>query len=241
MYSKTQEKTNFALKQHKMQNIKIAVDAVVFGYFENEELHILLIKRNIEPYIESWALPGGLVHDNETLDEAVIRELKEESGVSTTFTEQLYTFGDINRDPRNRAISVAYLAFVNPKEHQLKATTDAKDAQWFSINNIPNIAFDHAAIIDVAIKRLRNKIQYQPIGFNLLNEEFAFSDLEGLYQCILGRDIDRRNFRKKIMSYELLIETKKLKKQGSGRPAKLFQFNKEKYKNLEQQGLYFEI
>jgi len=224
-----------------MQNIKVAVDAVVFGYFENRELHILLIKRNIEPFLYSWALPGGLVKNEETLEEAISRELHEETGVNTTFIEQLYTFGELNRDPRNRVISVAYLGLVNPKSYDLKASTDASDAQWFSINNLPNLAFDHLTIVTKALERLRTKIQYQPIGFNLLKTEFAFSDLESLYQSILGRDIDRRNFRKKVMSYNLLIETKNLRKEGSGRPAKLFQFNQEKYQSLEQQGFYFEI
>ncbi len=224
-----------------MQNIKIAVDSVVFGYFENRELHILLIKRNIEPFLDSWALPGGLVKNEETLEEAISRELHEETGVNTTFIEQLYTFGELNRDPRNRVISVAYLGLVNPKSYDLKASTDASDAQWFSISNLPNLAFDHLMIVTKALERLRTKIQYQPIGFNLLKTEFAFSDLESLYQSILGRDIDRRNFRKKIMSYNLLIETKNLRKEGSGRPAKLFQFNQEKYQSLEQQGFYFEI
>lgn len=228
-------------KQHKMQNIKIAVDAVVFGYFENRELHILLIKRNIEPFLDSWALPGGLVKNVETLEEAISRELNEETAVNTTFIEQLYTFGELNRDPRNRVISVAYLGLVNPKSYNLKASTDASDVQWFSINNLPNLAFDHLTIVTKALERLRAKIQYQPIGFNLLKNEFAFSDLESLYQSILGREIDRRNFRKKIMSYNLLIETENLRKEGSGRPAKLFQFNQEKYQTLEQQGFYFEI
>ena len=224
-----------------MQNIKTAVDAVVFGYFENRELHILLIKRNIEPFLNSWALPGGLVKNEETLEEAISRELNEETGIITTFIEQLYTFGELNRDPRNRVISVAYLGLVNPKSYNLKASTDASDAQWFSINNLPNLAFDHLTIVTKALERLRAKIQYQPIGFNLLKNEFAFSDLESLYQSILGREIDRRNFRKKIMSYNLLIETENLRKEGSGRPAKLFQFNQEKYQSLEQQGFYFEI
>ncbi|WP_300674939.1 NUDIX domain-containing protein [Soonwooa sp.] len=224
-----------------MQNIKIAVDAVVFGYFENKELHILLIKRNIEPYKDTWALPGGLVQDTETLEEAIARELQEESGVNTNFVEQLYTFDGINRDPRNRVISVAYLALVNPDAHKLNAATDASDARWFSINHLPDLAFDHANIIDLAVARLRTKIQYAPIGFNLLKNEFAFSDLESLYQSILGRDIDRRNFRKKIMGYQLLTETENYRKEGSGRPAKLFKFNPEKYKNLEQHGMYFEI
>lgn len=225
----------------KLQDIKVAVDAVIFGYFDKKDLQILLIKRNIEPFKGGWALPGGLVLDDESVDDAVKRELYEEEGIRPDFLEQLYTFGDLGRDPRNRVVSVAYLGLVNPSYHELFADSDAEDAQWFSINRLPSLAFDHKTIIDTALKRLRTKIQYQPIGFNLLNEEFPFSDLENLYKTIIGQEIDRRNFRKKIMSYGLLNETNNVKKEGSGRPGKLFTFNKEKYKELEEQGFYFEI
>ncbi|MGE4512340.1 MAG: NUDIX domain-containing protein [Chryseobacterium sp.] len=225
----------------KLQDIKVAVDAVVFGYFDKEDLHILLIKRNIEPFKGGWALPGGLVLDDENLDDAVRRELHEEAGIKPDFLEQLYTFGNVGRDPRNRVVSVTYLGLVNPSYHQLSADSDADDAQWFSVNKLPDLAFDHKEIIDTALKSLRTKIQYQPIGFNLLNKEFPFSDLENLYKTISGQEIDRRNFRKKIMSYGLLNETQNVKKEGSGRPGKLFTFNQEKYKELEEEGFYFEI
>lgn len=224
-----------------MQNIKVAVDAVVFGYFEKQDLHILLIKRNIDPFKGGWALPGGLVKDEENLEDAVRRELREEAGINAGFLEQLYTFGNVGRDPRNRVISVAFLGLVNPSYFNLKAATDAEDAQWFSIKDLPTLAFDHQNIVDMALKRLRTKITYQPVGFNLLNKEFAFSELENLYKTIIGADIDRRNFRKKMMSYDLLIETEHIKKEGSGRPATLFTFNQKKYKELEEQGFYFEI
>ncbi|MDE5492102.1 NUDIX hydrolase [Elizabethkingia meningoseptica] len=224
-----------------MQHIKVAVDAVVFGYFDKEDLQILLIKRKIEPFKGSWALPGGLVLDDEDLDDAVKRELYEEAGIKPDFLEQLYSFGDVGRDPRNRVVSVAYLGLVNPSYFELFADSDAEDAQWFSIHKLPQLAFDHQKIIDTALKRLRTKIQYQPVGFNLLNEEFPFSDLENLYKAIIGQEIDRRNFRKKIMSYGLLNETNNFKKEGSGRPGKMFTFNQEKYKALEEQGFYFEI
>ncbi len=212
----------------KLQDIKVAVDAVVFGYFDKQDLQVLLIKRNIEPFKGGWALPGGLV-------------LHEEAGIKPDFLEQLYTFGNVGRDPRNRVVSVTYLGLVNPSYHNLSADSDADDAQWFSVNELPAVAFDHRMIIDTALKRLRTKIQYQPIGFNLLNDEFPFSDLENLYKTIVGKEIDRRNFRKKIMSYGLLNETENVKKEGSGRPGKLFTFNQEKYKELEEQGFYFEI
>lgn len=224
-----------------MQDIKVAVDAVVFGYFDKKDLQILLIKRKIDPYKGGWALPGGLVLGDENLDDAVKRELQEEAGIKPDFLEQLYTFGNVGRDPRNRVVSVAYLGLVNPSYHQLFADSDAEDAQWFDVNSLPTLAFDHQEIIDRALERLRSKLQYQPIGFNLLREEFPFSDLERLYSTILGKEIDRRNFRKKILSFELLTPTLLQKKEGSGRPAKLFTFNKNKYQQLEKEGFYFEI
>jgi len=222
------------------QNIKIAVDAIVFGYTKNK-LQILLIQPKFGKNTNKWALPGGFVKDTETLDQSVVRELKEETGVTANYLEQLYTFSAINRDERARVISVAYLALINPKNYQLKADTDAKDAQWFEINQLPQLAFDHKAIIEKGLARLRAKISYQPIGFELLDKQFPFSDLENLYQTILDQKIDRRNFRKKLLSFGFLQETDEYQKIKSGRPAKLFTFNKLKYKTLEAKGLHFEI
>ncbi|CAA0183223.1 NUDIX hydrolase [Tenacibaculum maritimum] len=222
------------------QNIKVAVDAVVFGY-EKKELSILLIKRGIAPFKDSWALPGGLVLENESLEEAVQRELKEETGVAIDYLEQLYTFGKPLRDPRNRVVSITYFGLISPTNFKILAATDAVEAQWFPIRKLPELAFDHDQILAVALKRLQSKINYQPIGFELLNTTFPFSDLEHLYQTILNRKIDRRNFRKKILSFGILTETDQIYKPSSGRPAKLFQFNAAKYKELEQKGFHFEI
>ncbi len=222
------------------QNIKIAVDAIVFGY-DKEGLKVLLISPKYGKFKDFWALPGGFVKDNETLIKAVKRELKEETGVKTNYLEQLYTFGDLDRDPRMRVVSVAYFGLVNPKHSVLKADTDAKDAKWFGIDNLPKLAYDHNDILTVALSRLQSKLQYQPIGFDLLNKSFPFSDLETLYQTILQKNIDRRNFRKKILSFGFLEETGEKLSIGSGRPAKLFRFNKKKYKELEEAGIQFEI
>ncbi|MGG8495475.1 NUDIX hydrolase [Tenacibaculum sp. TC6] len=222
------------------QNIKVAVDAVVFGY-EQKELSVLLIKRGIEPFKGTWALPGGLVLENESLEDAVQRELQEETGVTIDYLEQLYTFGAPGRDPRNRVVSVTYFGLVSPNHFKINADTDADEVQWFSIHKLPKLAFDHATILDTGLKRLQNKINYQPIGFELLNKEFPFSDLENLYQTILNQKIDRRNFRKKILSFDILIETDKIHQPSSGRPAKLFKFNAQKYKELEESGFHFEI
>jgi len=222
------------------QNIKVAVDAVVFGY-QQKELSVLLIKRGIEPFKGAWALPGGLVLENESLEHAVERELLEETGVTIDYLEQLYTFGTPKRDPRNRVISVTYFGLVSPNHFKISADTDADEVQWFPIHELPKLAFDHNLILTTALQRLQNKINYQPIGFELLKKEFPFSDLENLYQTILNQKIDRRNFRKKIMSFGILTETDKIHQPSSGRPAKLFKFNAKKYKELEKKGFHFEI
>lgn len=223
------------------QNIRLAVDAVVFGYSEGE-LHILLVKPRFGSYQKNWVLVGGFVKDEESLTQAVHRELNEEAGVKLDYLEQLYTFGDdLHRDPRFRVVTVAYFGLVNPSHYKLKADTDVVDAQWFSIHAIPTLGYDHKEIVQCAIDRLKSKLSYQPIGFDLLTKEFLFSDLEKLYTTILGKEIDRRNFRKKILSFGFLEETDKFSDKKFGRPAKLFRFNKKKYKELVKSGFHFEI
>lgn len=223
------------------QNIKIAVDAIVFGYTENK-LNILLIKQKYGALKNQWALVGGFVKDNETLNDAVNRELHEESGINVDYLEQLYTFGDdVNRDKRFRVITVAYFALVNSSKLVLKADSDAEDAQWFPINNLPELAFDHKLIIETAKNRLQSKLTYKPIGFDLLPKEFLFSELENLYCTILEKEIDRRNFRKKILSFGIIEETDKFANKSKGRPARLYKFNKAKFITLEKEGFLFEI
>ncbi len=228
--------------QKKLQDIKVAVDAVIFGYFDKKDLQILLIKRNIEPFKGGWALPGGLVKEDETLKEAVERELKEETNVEINYFEQLYTFGDdVNRDSRNRVISVAYFALVDSTKFEIKADSDAEKVQWFEVKNVPELAFDHNLIVKKGIERLKAKLTYQPIGFDLLPKEFLFSELENLYCTILEKEIDRRNFRKKILSFGIIAETEHFSPVKTGRPAKLFKFNKPKYNSLLEEGFHFEI
>lgn len=223
------------------QNIKIAVDAIVFGY-ENNQLNVLLIKQKYGLLKNQWALVGGFVHDDESLIEAVKREVKEEAGIDVNYLEQLYTFGDdIDRDPRFRVVSVAYFALVNSANLYPIADTDAIDAQWFPINDLPKLAFDHHLILDKAFQRLQDKLTYQPIGFDLLPKEFLFSQLETLYSTILGKEIDRRNFRKKMLSFGVIVETNRYSTRKSGRPAKLFRFNRQKYRELVSKGFVFEI
>ncbi|MCZ8089367.1 NUDIX domain-containing protein [Flavobacterium sp.] len=223
------------------QNIKVAVDAVVFGYNDNE-LKVVLIQQKFGTSHNFWALPGGLVQENETLIDAVKRELKEETNLTVNYLEQLYTFGDdLKRDSRNRVISIAYFALIDPTGLEIKADTDAENVHWFSIKEIPNLAFDHNKIINLAFARLKSKLSYQPIGFDLLPKYFLFSELENLYCSILEKEIDRRNFRKKILSFGIIEETSKVSHQKSGRPAKLFVFNQEKYNQLNKEGFHFEI
>jgi 8-oxo-dGTP diphosphatase len=224
-----------------LQSIKVAVDAVVFGYDPDEGLSILLISRKYEPFKNSWALPGGLVKEEESLEDAVRRELKEEAGIDVNYLEQLYSFGKPDRDPRNRVVSIAYYALVRPKDYHLSAQTDADDAAWFNIKKVPKLAFDHKHILEAAIKRLRGKMAYEPVGFELLDKKFPFSDLEKLYQSLLDRSLDRRNFKKKIIGYGFIEELKESVQRKAGRPAKLFQFNKKKYFELKENGYNFDL
>lgn len=222
------------------QSLKLTVDAVVFGY-EKGKITVLLIKRKYKPFKNKWAIPGGFIMDNESLEEAVERELFEETGVKINYLEQLYTFGQPDRDPRGRIVSIAYFGLVRPDTFKLFASTDAEDAQWFSISELPDLSFDHNMIIEVAINRLQGKITYEPIGFELLEKKFPFSDLEKLYSTLLGRKVDRRNFRKKIIGLNVLDELDEKVSKGSGRPANLFQFNPKRYFQLKKEGIVFDI
>lgn len=222
------------------QDIKLTVDAVVFGY-EEGLVSILLVKRKYEPFKGCWALPGGFVLEDESLESAVERELHEETGVKINYLEQLYTFGNPQRDPRGRVVSVAYFGLVRPNAFNISAATDAEEVQWFDINQLPEISFDHNRIIESAIKRLQGKITYEPIGFELLDKKFTFSDLEKLYSSVLGRSFDRRNFRKKIQSFNILDELNEKVSKSTGRPANLFQFNQKRYFELMKEGIIFDI
>jgi 8-oxo-dGTP diphosphatase len=218
------------------------VDGVVFGYTAKESISVLLIKRTIPPFMHRWALPGGFVLDDETLEQAVTRELATEAGVHINYLEQLYTFGRPERDPRGRVVSIAYFGLVNPTNFKLAASSDAEDARWFDIKNLPDLAFDHSDVVETAVKRLRAKIRYEPIGFELLDEKFPISDLEKLYETILDRPIDRRNFQKKMNHFGILMgHNEKQKHPSAGRPAKLYSFNEAQYKKLQQEGIMFEI
>jgi 8-oxo-dGTP diphosphatase len=218
----------------------LTVDCVVFG-FDEGELKVLLIERGLEPFKGRWALPGGFVHVNETLDNAARRELAEETGLTDVFLEQLYTFGQVDRDPRERVVSVAHYALVKLSDHRAKAATDATNAQWFAVSKLPKLAFDHGGILATALDRLKGKVRYQPIGFELLPEKFTLSQLQHLYEAVLETELDKRNFRKKVLSFNLLVPLDETQMTGRHRPAQLFRFDQKRYEQLRKKGFNFEV
>ncbi len=225
---------------YKYPRAALTVDCVVFGYDEGE-LKVLLIERGLDPFKGRWALPGGFVRVDETLDEAARRELAEEARLKDVFLEQLYTFGAVDRDPRERVVSVAHYALVKLSKHRAKAATDAVNAEWFPISKAPKLAFDHREILATALARLKGKVRYQPIGFELLPLRFTLSQLQHLYEAVLGAELDKRNFRKKVLSFGLLVALKETQMEGRHRPAQLFRFDREKYERLKKRGFNFEL
>ena len=218
----------------------LTVDCVVFG-LDEEGLQVLLVQRDLQPFKGRWALPGGFVRPKESLEEAARRELSEETGLSKVFLEQLYTFGDPARDPREHVVSVAWYALVKLSDHRVRAATDARAAAWFRLADKPQLAFDHDRILEVARARLQVKVRYQPLGFELLPPRFKLTQLQQLYEQLLGKPLDKRNFRKKILSMDLLEETGELEQGVSHRAARLYRFDKRKYQELEKKGFNFEL
>ena len=221
--------------------MKLTIDGVIFGYRE-DDLKILLIKRKYEPFKNQWALPGGYVKEDENLEEAVSREILEETGIDNLYLEQLYTFGVVDRDPRGRTVSVAHYGLVKPSNYELKASTDAEEVEWFSYNNIPSdLAFDHLEIIDMALERIKGKLRYVPIGFELLSEKFTLKQVEKLYETILNITFDSANFRKKFLKLDILDKLDEKESDVKRRPGTLYRFNKVKYEDKLLNGFYFEI
>ena len=225
---------------YKYQRPNLAVDCVVFG-LDEEDLKIILIELDKEPYRGKWALPGGFVHIDESLEDAAKRELTEETGIQDIFLEQLYTFGEVDRDPRERVVTVAYYALVNLRDHTIQASTDSRNAAWFSVDDVPKLPFDHNRIVNVAHMRLKGKVTYAPIGFELLPKKFTLTQLQRMYEKILDRIIDKRNFRKRILGMGLLKELDEVQMDVAHRAARLYQFDEKKYRQLIERGFIFEI
>ncbi|MFN2454433.1 MAG: NUDIX domain-containing protein [Pyrinomonadaceae bacterium] len=228
--------------KYKHQRPALTVDCVVFGLdLAESALKVLLIERNLAPFKGRSALPGGFVQKNETIEQAALRELSEETGLTNIFLEQLYTFGDPGRDPRGWVVSVAYYALVSPDLHTLRAASDAGNALWISVDETPELAFDHRKILETALERLRGKVTYAPVGFELLPKKFTLSQLQKLYEIILEREIDNRNFRKKILSMNLLHELNERQAGVPHRAARLYRFDARRYKQLTRAGFSFEL
>ncbi len=214
----------------------VAVDIVLFT-IQDAALRVLLVKRSKAPFRGAWSLPGGLVRHQESVDEAALRELQEATSVTTVYLEQLYTFGDLDRDPRGRVITVSYYAMVDWGQFQLKAQTKLTGAKWFAMNRLPGLAFDHKRIVHSALERLRNKVNYTSVAFQLLPKTFTLSDLQRAYEVILDKKLDKRNFRKKMLQLGILKDTGKYKSEGRRRPARLYSFTETHVIKLQEKGI----
>lgn len=218
----------------------LTVDCVVFGWDE-DELRLLLVRRGRPPFEGAWALPGGFVRADEDLPGAARRELREETGLERVFLEQLFTFGDPGRDPRGWIVTVAYYALVRSTGLAPRAATDARDARWFAVDALPELAFDHADIVRLALGRLRSKVRYAPLGFELLPREFTLGELQRLYESVLGERLDKRNFRRKVLGLGLLEDTGKRQEGVAHRAARLYRFDRERYRRLQRGDFTFRL
>jgi len=209
----------------KYDKPSVAVDILLFT-IEDGELKLLLVKRNEEPFKNCWALPGGFIKMNESLESAAARELEEETGVKNIYMEQLFSFGEPKRDPRTRVISITYMALATKTDWALKASGDADQTQFFATSELPKLAFDHLKIYKYGLERLRSKLGYTNISFGLLPDHFTLTEMQNVYEVILDKKLDKRNFRKKILSMNLLVPLGKKSYGGAHRPAELYRFKK---------------
>ena len=216
----------------------VTTDCVIFG-FDGSDLKVLLIERGIEPFKGKWALPGGFLKMDETAHEGALRELQEETGMKNAYIRQFHTFTEPGRDPRERVITIAHYALVRLQE--VKGGDDAAQARWFTMDEIPPLAFDHDRILRMAQKMLRERIHFEPVGFELLPETFTMKQLQNLYEAILDVHFDRRNFAKKMFHLGLLIQTEDMVRTSPKRESQLLRFNKEKYDELKQKGFRLEF
>lgn len=223
---------------YKYPHPAVTTDCVIFG-FDGSELQVLLIERGIEPFKGKWAFPGGFLNMDETAGEGAMRELKEETGLENAYIEQFNTYSEPGRDPRERVITIAHYALVRIQE--VKGGDDAAKAQWFPIDEVPQLAFDHDKILRDAMRKLRERIHFEPIGFELLPEKFTMRELQILYESILGVKFDRRNFAKKMMHYELLNQLDETIRPTAKRDALLYSFNKDNYELFKKKGFQLEF
>jgi len=216
--------------------MQVTVDIVIFTIQEGN-LKVLLVKRRIPPFVGQFAIPGGFVLEGEDLDEAALRELREETGVTDVYLEQLYSFGKPDRDPRGRVITVAYFALISA-HRKLRAGSDAVEADWYSMGDLPVVAFDHGKILNYAVERLRNKLEYTTVGFQFLPEKFSLTELQEVYEVILGKKLDKRNFRRKMSILKILKPLSEYRR-GGQRPAQLYRFVASRFEKLKDKGILF--
>ncbi len=223
--------------QHEVQSltgIALSVDCVIFGFDENK-LKVLLIRSDFKKYDGKWSLLGDLVKTNEDLDKAAYRILKKRTGMDDVYLEQVHTFGQTNRHPAGRVVTVAYCSLINVQHHQLK--TEANELHWHDVTTVKNLAFDHQVIFENCLTRLQERIQEHPLGFNLLPKKFSLRELQNLYEAILETKMDRRNFRKKFFAMDFLIDTGEMEINVPHRPGKLYKFNFDKYHKKKKKGI----
>ena len=223
---------------YKYPHPSVTTDCVIFG-FDGGKLKVLLVERGLEPYKGRWAFPGGFVKMDESCEEGALRELEEETALKGTYVQQFHTYSAPNRDPRERVITVAFFALVRIQE--VEAGDDANKAQWFAIDKVPQLAFDHDVILRDALKRLRERIHFQPTGFALLPEKFTMRQLQNLYEAILDVHFDRGNFSKKMLHFNILTPLDETVRPTPKREARLYRFNKESYDDLKQKGFRLEF
>lgn len=218
----------------------VSIDCLIFG-FRGSGLDILLIKHGEGISKGKWALPGGWIQYNEDVDEAAGRLLKSLTGVSNIYLEQLRAFGDVSRYPEKRVITIAYYALVNTDHYALSAGFTASDVQWFNVHEVPKLPYDHNRILDFGLRQLKHKVRHEPIGFNLLPRKFTLHQIQQLYEAILEMQLDKPNFRRKLLNMNLLVPCNEKQKDVSHRAASLYRFDKKIYDQLTEKGLSFEL
>jgi 8-oxo-dGTP diphosphatase len=218
----------------------LSIDCVVFGYHE-DKLKVLLIKRGAEPYKGEWALPGDLVYPNEDIHVAARRILKDLTGIGNLYMEQTKVYGRVDRHPAGRVITTGYYSLIDTEKHDPHASGWAAGVYWMEVNQCPDLAFDHNEILSDALKTLQNKVRHQPIGFELLPQKFTLGQLQSLYEALLNERYDKANFRKRILSMNLLVSLTENQKDVPHRPARLYSFDEKRYKELIAKGYAFEL
>ena len=227
---------------HKLKDIikNLSIDCVIFG-FENSSLEILLIKRARNPFEGQWALPGGFIKKEEKVENAANRILHETTGIENIYMEEFGVFDDIDRFPLWRVFTIAHFALISPENYHLSTGVDTKDVKWFRLDQLPKLPFDHELLLKEALSKLQTRVRYRPIGFELLPKKFTLPQLQKLYEVVLDKKLDKRNFRKKLFSMNLLTKTKEMDPNNKRRAAVLYKFDKNNYNKLKKNGFMFEL